>query len=118
MPEHLSDGKFAKKELAEPSAPQENSKPKAKGNPNWKKGQSGNPKGRPKGVPNKITRDVKAFIEDLVTDSEVQESVRERIKRGDNVAFFRALEHFIGKPREQVDAKLSGELLIGWKGEE
>lgn len=107
MTEHLSNGQFAKKEVTV------NSTEKAH---LWKPGQSGNPKGRKKGVPNRTTRAVKEFLAALVDDTETQEAVRERIRKGDAVAFFRALEHVVGKPKEYIEHSVGRELVETLKG--
>ena len=63
--------------------------------------QKGRPKtgGRRKGTPNRATRAVKLFLAALCDDERVQAAVEARILRGDTTAFFRALEHVVGKPR-------------------
>lgn len=91
--DRLSNGQFATKEVG-------NSGRFKKGHP--KKG------GRKPGTPNRATRAVKEFLAAMVDEVDVQEAVRDRITRGDAVAFFRALEHVIGKPKESHD--LTGEL--------
>ncbi len=111
--EHLSDGKFASKEVT--GSPAKNSK--GTGRKLFVKGQSGNPAGRPKGALNKTTRAVKEFLAELVDDPEVQMAVRGRIVKGDAVAFFRALEHVLGKPKESSDVNLNANVLFGWVGE-
>lgn len=102
MTEHLSDGKFAPKEV---TGEKETGKKQPRGGL-FVKGGPGGP-GRKQGVPNKISRDVKEFIAELVADPEVQQAVKDRIARGDTVAFFRALEHFQGKPTERLDVTVS-----------
>ena len=62
--------------------------------------------GRAKGTPNKATRAIKEFLAALADDGAVQDSVRERILAGDAVAFFRAVDHVLGKPKESVDVTL------------
>jgi hypothetical protein len=61
------------------------------------------PVGRRKGTPNKSTRAIKEFLVALADDGAVQEAVRKRIVAGDAVAFFRAVDHVLGKPKESVD---------------
>jgi hypothetical protein len=39
----------------------------------------------------------------LADDGAIQEAVRERILAGDAVAFFRAVDHVLGKPKESVE---------------
>lgn len=73
--------------------------------------------GRKKGSLNKASRQVREFLAALVDDGDVQEAVKDRILRGDAVAFFRAIDHVLGKPKESVDARLSGEVVFKWKGE-
>lgn len=107
--EHLSNGQFAKKEIAgenngEVRKKRGRGRPFAKGNP-----------GRPPGIPNKLTRDVKQFLDDLVTDVDVQEAVRDRLKKGDTVGFFRALENAIGKPVEKRELKGDLNVTFGWQ---
>jgi hypothetical protein len=109
MTEHLSNGQFARKEVSEPV---KNTK---KQGSRFKKGQSGNPAGRPKGALNKTTRKVKEFLAALVDDPDVQEAVQSRILKGDAVAFFRALEHVLGKPKENEGEPIKIELRVGWQ---
>ena len=59
--------------------------------------------GRPKGSPNKTTRAIKEFLAALADDGAIQEAVRDRILAGDAVAFFRAVDHVLGKPKESVE---------------
>ncbi len=106
--EHLSDGKFASKEVTGSSV--------KNGRKRDTRFKTGNP-GRPKGALNKTTRAVKEFLAELVDDEEVQTAVRGRIVKGDAVAFFRALEHVLGKPRESSDVNLNANVLFGWVGE-
>ena len=92
----------------------------------WPKGKPRLPEHKPprrkKGVPNKLTRAAKAFLLRLVEDPDVQDAIEERIKQGDAVAFFRALEHVIGKPAQRSDVNLSGQVgsrvevvWVGWE---
>lgn len=99
MSERQSNGQFA------PKKPR--GRPFAKGHK-----KSG---GRKAGTPNKITRAVKEFLAALVDDGEVQDAVRDRIVRGDAVAFFRALEHVVGKPKETVEGNVTANLR--WMGD-
>jgi hypothetical protein len=64
------------------------------------------PAGRKKGTPNKTTRPIKEFLAALADDDAVQGAVRERILAGDAVAFFRAVDHVLGKPKESVDVSM------------
>jgi hypothetical protein len=99
-PNHLSDGKFAPKSVAD--VPHEkNAAKRVRGRPF----KAGNP-GRPKGALNKTTRAVKEFLAELCDDERVQRAVRKRIYRGDTIAFFRALEHVVGKPTETQNVNL------------
>ena len=74
--------------------------------------------GRRKGTPNKLTLAARQFLAELMDDPEVQAGVRARILAGDTVAFFRAVEHVIGKPRERVDVTTAGPITLCWAGEE
>jgi hypothetical protein len=65
------------------------------------------PIGRQKGTPNKTTRAIKEFLAQLVDDGAVQDAVRERILAGDAVAFFRAIDHVLGKPKETIEANVT-----------
>jgi hypothetical protein len=71
--------------------------------------------GRKKGTPNKVTRAVKEFFAELVDDPQVQARLRQQIMEGDTRAFFRAVEHVIGRPKEPVEHSISGPLEIRWK---
>lgn len=106
MTEHLSNGQFARKEVTSPE--------KETCNKLFQKGGPGGP-GRKKGVPNKTTRAVKEFLAALVDDPETQEAVQERIRKGDAIAFFRALEHVVGKPKETVEANVTAR--FSWAGD-
>src|SRR5262245_45232611 len=59
--------------------------------------------GRKKGTPNRATRAVKEFLAELVDDPEIQAVVRAKIKKGDAITFFRALEHVIGRAKASVE---------------
>lgn len=109
MTEHLSNGQFAKKEVTQSENETVNNSPKVpKRHRGFAKGQSGNPAGRPKGALNKTTRAVKEFLAELCDDPNVQTAVKGRILKGDAVAFFRALEHVAGKPKENIDVNVTG----------
>lgn len=62
--------------------------------------------GRKKGSRNKASRAIKEFLVSLADDAEVQDAVRDRIVSGDAVAFFRAVDHVLGKPKESVDVSM------------
>jgi len=111
MSEHLSNGQFASKDVTEGNTPTGNKVTSRIGT--GKRGP-----GRPKGSPNKTTRAVKEFLAELCDDPAIHEAVRLRIAKGDAVAFFRALEHVVGKPKETSDIKLSGRLEFGWSKDE
>ena len=103
--ERVSNGQFAP------------GKRKPGGRP-FKKGEPRHPNaGRKKGTPNKITRAVKEFLKELVDDADVQAAIKDRIMRGDAVAFFRALEHVAGKPTETVNAQVKADVTYRWEGE-
>lgn len=95
MAKRRSDGKFEGAE-PEPQPKRVHGRPFQKGNP-----------GRPKGALNKTTRAVKEFLAALCDDERVQLAVRKRIVRGDTIAFFRALDHVIGRPVETVNANVA-----------
>ena len=105
MTEHLSNGQFAKKEVTEGSSRSQNKETCRIGT--GKRGP-----GRPKGSPNKLTRAAKDFLAELCEDTEVQAAVKGRILKGDAVAFFRALEHVLGKPKENVDLNITGSIQV------
>ena len=106
MSEHLSDGKFAPKEVTGSKSESNRGR--------FKKGRA-KTGGRKPGVQNHITRDVKEFLAALVANVDVQEAVQQRIQKGDAVAFFRALEHVVGKPRETIDANITAKVkLYNW----
>lgn len=79
--------------------------------------QKGRPKtgGRRKGTPNRATRAVKLFLAALCDDVRVQAAVKARVLRGDTIAFFRALEHVIGKPRQAMDVRQDAEVVYRWR---
>lgn len=108
MTEHLSNGQFARKEVTE-SAPD-----KKTGKKLFQKGGKPGP-GRPKGSQNKTTRKVKEFLAALVDNPDVQDAVENRILKGDAVAFFRALEHVLGKPKENEGEPVQIEVRVGWQ---
>ncbi len=114
MPEHLSNGQFASKEVAEAVPALSGKQPRKKRGRPFEKGNRANPAGRPPGVPNKLTRDVKEFLAALVASQRVQEAVEARIEKGDAVAFFRALEHVLGKPKENEGQPQQHEIRFGW----
>jgi hypothetical protein len=69
--------------------------------------------GRRKGTPNRTTRAVREFLAALAEDVAIQDAVRERILAGDAVAFFRAVDHVLGRPKESVDVNVpQSDLLI------
>ena len=107
MPEHLSNGQFAPKEVGA-------SKLEAKRDTRFQKGRA-KTGGRKPGTPNKITRDVEEFLASLVASTRVQEAVEARIEKGDAVAFFRALEHVLGKPKERHDVRGDLNITFSWK---
>jgi len=98
MTEHLANGQFARKDVTEGSTPVRDTSRIGKGKPG---------PGRPKGIPNKTTRAVKEFLASLCDSAEVKEAVKGRILAGDAVAFFRALEHVAGKPKENLDVTMT-----------
>jgi hypothetical protein len=73
--------------------------------------------GRRKGTPNRLTRAVKAFLAELCDSPAVQEAVQARVLKGDTVAFFRALEHVVGKPRQAVEVNQDSRVVYSWAGE-
>ena len=111
MSEHLSNGQFARKEVTEGVRVK-----KTRKNRDQIGGGKPGP-GRPPGMPNKITREVKEFLGLLVNKVSVQEAVEARIEAGDAVAFFRALEHVIGKPKENAGEPIKLEAVFRWEGE-
>ena len=106
MPEHLSDGKFASKDVTGAARAKSAGK-RVRGRPF----QPGNKFTRA-GVPNKTTRAVKEFLAALVDEPDVQDAVKARIMKGDAVAFFRALEQVIGKPTERQEIEHSGSVTL------
>ena len=109
MTEHLSNGQFAKKEVSGAAEKETVQKRDTR----FKKGGKPGP-GRPPGVPNKVTRDVKEFLRALVASARVQDAVEARIEKGDAVAFFRALEHVLGKPKENEGEPQKHEVVFRW----
>ena len=83
--------------------------------PNGRFAPKSRPAGRKKGTPNRATRAIKEFLAQLVEDVGVQDAVRERILASEVGAFFRAIDHVIGKPRETIDATQAGNITISWK---
>ena len=74
--------------------------------------------GRRRGTPNKATRAAKEFLAEIINQVDVQDAIEERIKKGDTAAFFRAVEHVIGKPRQAVELAQDGPITVCWAGEE
>lgn len=111
MGEHLANGQFARKELSEDAPTKTVTK-----SGRFQKGHS-KLGGRAKGTPNRTTRAVKEFLAELVDDPEVQEAVRGRIVKGDAVAFFRALENVVGKPKENAGEPIKIEQTMKWADE-
>jgi hypothetical protein len=73
--------------------------------------------GRKAGTPNRATRAVKQFLSELLDRADVQDGIRKRIMQGDTAAFFRALEHVVGKPRQAMEVSQDAEVLIRWARE-
>lgn len=116
MPEHLSNGQFASKEVTQESGSQTATVAKGSTPHRFKKGDPKPPNsGRRKGTPNKLTRDVKEFLGLLVNKVSVQDAVEARIEKGDAVAFFRALEHVLGKPKENEGQPQQHEVVFRWQ---
>lgn len=109
MSEHLSNGQFAPKDVA--SA---NNAPKRK--PRGRPFAKGNP-GKPPGTLNKTTRAVKEFLAELCDDPDVQQAVKARVLKGDAIAFFRALEQVVGKPRENQGEPIHVVQTVKWGDE-
>ena len=65
------------------------------------------PAGRRKGTPDKTTRAVREFLAMLADDAEAQDAIRGRVIKGGTIAFFRAVDHVIGKPKENVDLEVT-----------
>ena len=102
MQDRVADGRFAAKTARHSGR----FKPGDKKPPN---------SGRKPGQQNHTTRAVKEFLAALVDDPSVQQAVKERIKKGDAVAFFRALEHVVGKPKEQTEVSFPNGIEVKWK---
>jgi len=96
-----SDGRFAAKE------------------PKGKPFEKGHAKlgGRKKGVPNKTTRAVKEFLAEILDRADVQDAIRQRILKGDTAAFFKAVEHVLGKPKQSVGVAQTGPITFCYAGE-
>jgi hypothetical protein len=73
--------------------------------------------GRRRGTPNRATRAAKEFLADIVNRTDVQDAIRQRILKGDTAAFFKAVEHVIGKPRQSVDVAQTGPITLRWRSE-
>jgi hypothetical protein len=99
--ERVADGRFAEGK-------------RKRGNPNWVKGHK-KVGGRQPGTPNKVPTAVKEWLAKLVDNPDVQAAVEQRIIKGDAVAFFRALDHVLGKPTEKVTHEHGGEFIFRWK---
>jgi hypothetical protein len=110
MTERNADGRFGRQDK------------KVRGRP-FQKGQTRPAgSGRRAGTPNKLTLASREFLAALVDDPAVQEAVRQRIIKGDAVAFFRAVEHVLGRPAERANVNLAGQvdnkIEIRWLGAE
>jgi len=73
--------------------------------------------GRRRGTPNRATRAAKEFLAEIIERADVQDAIRDRMLKGDTAAFFRAVEHVIGKPRQSVDVAQTGPITLCWKSE-
>jgi hypothetical protein len=73
--------------------------------------------GRKKGTPNKATRAWKDFVTAIVSDPEQQEALAEAIRQRPEL-LFKAAEHAVGKPRQEVDLDQAGEVVFRWAGDE
>ena len=71
--------------------------------------------GRRHGTPNRATRAVKEFLAEILERADVQDAVRRRILKGDTAAFFKAVEHVIGKPRQAVELNQDAEVVFRWQ---
>jgi len=47
--------------------------------------------------------------------ADVQDAIRDRILSGDTGAFFKAVEHVIGKPRQAVELNQDAEVVFRWQ---
>ena len=111
MSEHLSDGKFAPKEVTG-STVERKKAGRGRGRP-FERGRE-KTGGRKAGTPNKITRDIKDWMAQIVAKASVQDAIEERILRGDAVAFLRIVEQVVGKPRETIEAHHDGAIDFRW----
>lgn len=68
--------------------------------------------GRPKGSLNKATRAVREFLAELCDDPEIQAAIKQRIKDGDTVGFFKALEMVHGKAKQSVSVDTTSEWVM------
>jgi len=73
--------------------------------------------GRRKGTPNRATRAAKEFLAELLDRPDVQDAILDRILKGDTNAFFKAVEHVIGKPRQAVEVNQASKVVYCWAGE-
>ena len=82
--------------------------------------RKGRPKtgGRRRGTPNRATRAVKEFLAEILDRADVQDAIRQRILKGDTAAFFKAVEHVIGKPRQAVEVNQDTEVAFRWERDE
>ena len=113
MPEHLSDGKFASKDVTGAGGSEVERKGARRGSRGrpFEKGRA-KTGGRQKGTPNKVTRDVKLWMAEIINKGNVQDAIEERICRGDAVAFLRMVEQVIGKPTERREVEHKGAVTI------
>jgi len=74
--------------------------------------------GRRRGTPNKATRAAKEWMAAIISKPSVQDAIERRILKGDTAAFFRALEHVIGKPRQAVDVSRDQVVTFRWQDED
>jgi len=79
--------------------------------------RKGRPKtgGRRRGTPNRATRAVKEFLAEILDRADVQDAIRQRILKGDTAAFFKAVEHVIGKPRQAMEFNQDAEVVFRWQ---
>ncbi|HVO12830.1 MAG TPA: hypothetical protein VMX54_18965 [Vicinamibacteria bacterium] len=54
----------------------------------------------------------------IISKLSVQDAIEKRILKGDTAAFFKAVEHVIGKPRQATDVNQASTVVFRWAGEE